>query len=271
MDKLLLQIPEITGFETKYYLYDTEEIIPSKIFPPHLHDTVEIYLLIEGDASFMVENTVYALTPGDAVISKPNEMHNCVLNSNSKHKHACFWFDASSVFFVSALCRHDFGKNNIVSPSAKEKQEIFSIIKEMVKAHDNNKKMHEFSLVLRFLDIINSNVSESQTDTETVIPETLAEILSYVNENFAAIESVETLADKYFVSHSTLCRLFKEYLHTSPKMYLQTKKLGYSRILLKKGYSVYDACMESGFSDYSNYIRLFRSRFGVTPKKYGEN
>ena len=52
------------------------------------------------------------------------------------------------------------------------------------------------------------------------------------------------------------------------KMYLETKKLAYSRMLLKEGMPVADACSLAGFSDYSNFIRLFRLRFGITPNKY---
>ena len=65
--------------------------------------------------------------------------------------------------------------------------------------------------------------------------------------------------------------MFRKYLKTSPKSYLETKRLAYSRILLRQGKSVVDACAESGFSDYSNYIRLFKRRFGITPNKYRDN
>ena len=66
-------------------------------------------------------------------------------------------------------------------------------------------------------------------------------------------------------------RLFKEHLNTTPKTYLESKRLVHSQILLKEGKSVLDACMESGFPDYSNYIRLFKRRFGVTPKQYKDS
>jgi AraC-like DNA-binding protein len=54
-------------------------------------------------------------------------------------------------------------------------------------------------------------------------------------------------------------------------MYLESKRLAHSQILLKEGKSVLDACMESGFSDYSNYIRLFKRRFMITPKQYKDS
>ncbi len=264
-ESMVFKLPAAANFEVRYYLSDADEVYPSRVFPPHIHDVLEVYLLIEGDASFMVENNVYALFPGDAVISKPNEIHNCILNSPSRHRHACLWFDASD-FFVSALCNHDFGSDNLISPPSKDKEELIQAVKQAFEAHKEGKKLHEFSLLTRVLDILSS--SAKSAEPLPAAPEVLLKILGDVNENFRTIESVESLAEKYYVSHSTLCRMFREYLHTSPQMYLQTKRLAYSRVLLKEGASVSAACQQAGFSDYSNYIRLFRTRFGVTPNKY---
>ena len=58
------------------------------------------------------------------------------------------------------------------------------------------------------------------------------------------------------------------YLNTTPKNYIETRRLVYARKLLKDGYSVKDAAYKSGFSNTSNFIRLFKSRFGITPKAY---
>ena len=76
------------------------------------------------------------------------------------------------------------------------------------------------------------------------------------------------LTKKYNISSSTLNRLFNDNLQTSPKLFLETKRLAHSRKLLREGNSVMDACMKSGFPDYSNYIRLFKKRFNMTPNQY---
>jgi AraC-like DNA-binding protein len=100
------------------------------------------------------------------------------------------------------------------------------------------------------------------------VPTVLTQILKYINENFKKIQDTYEIVSKFFISKSTLLRLFKKYLSTTPKLYLETKKLAFSRILLKRGESVQDACFLSGFTDYSNYIRLFKNRFNITPGKY---
>ena len=101
-----------------------------------------------------------------------------------------------------------------------------------------------------------------------MLPNTLKKILNDINKNFAEIPSINYLTDKYFISHSQLCRLFKQYLHTTPKLYLETKRLANAKIMLKNGKTVIEACIESGFPDYSNFIRLFKTSFGMTPNQY---
>ena len=36
------------------------------------------------------------------------------------------------------------------------------------------------------------------------------------------------------------------------------------------GKSVLSACMESGFSDYSSFVKSFRKLYGITPMEYRE-
>ena len=100
------------------------------------------------------------------------------------------------------------------------------------------------------------------------LPPQLKEILSDIDKNFKEIHSLEYLQQKYYISATTLNRLFREYLHITPKYYLNSKRLSHARILLKNGKSVLNACLESGFSDCSNFIRLFKKRFGITPSQY---
>ena len=41
--------------------------------------------------------------------------------------------------------------------------------------------------------------------------------------------------------------------------------------LLEKGHTIYDACFDSGFSDYSNFITTFRKHFGITPRHFQDS
>lgn len=266
----ILHIPALAELEVTYYFRLNTSVYDARIFPPHVHDHVEFYVLVEGDASFMVENQLYHLRAGDIVLSRPNEMHHCVLNNRSLHKHLCIWFNSKSDYLV-----RDFiiNRTNIISPNDENKAALLSLYNELEAAGNQNNERLQLSIFLQILDIYSRSMNQNESilsERLQPLPEVLHAILDDINENFISIRSLDYFTEKYFISMSTLNRLFKKYLHTSPKLYIESKRLTYSRQLLKQGKSVLSACIDSGFPDYSNYIRLFKNRFGITPKQYKE-
>ncbi len=265
MSNYILKAPTIQNFDMKYYLENCDEIIENHLFPPHIHDELEVYVLIEGDVSFMVERKIYKLTAGDVVISKPNEVHNCILNSATVHKHYCFWFDVSCDFLFKPYTESEFGEGNLISLDKDGKAEILSLCSKIHNATLTKDIQGEFIYASQLIYLLSK---KTHSNKPAIVPNHFQKILDYVNANFININTIDDLTKRFFISRSTLCRLFSTYLRTSPKNYIETKRLAHSRKLLKEGKTVFNACIDSGFPDYSNYIRLFKKRFGITPKQY---
>lgn len=262
-----LNAPLTSDFHMEYYCRNDEMTQPARIFPPHIHDTLEIYILLEGDVSFMVEHHLYRMKAGDLLFSKPNEMHNCILNSNSLHRHYCFWFTPDCDFLFSDFLAHDFGEGNLITPPPEVSARILEICARFhALAEKEADPRGQFQLITEMLYLASRHISPT-AQTEPM-PELLRRILDDIHDNLAEIPSLSWIYRKYFISASTLNRLFRRYLHTSPQVYIETTRLACSRTLLRQGKSVTEACFASGFSNCSNYIRLFRRRFGITPKQY---
>ena len=264
-----LEVPGINSFSATFYRNDSdvEYVAGEKL--PHINDALEIYVLIEGDASFAVEASRYELSPGDVIITKPNEIHNCILNSSSVHKHLCFWFDTSTPFIFDSFLKHELGCGNLIRPSDAAQEKLNIIYDEIIAASDEGDIHKQFYLCLEMLHILKEFTnSEGNAKPPTPI---MREIISDMNQNFKKIRNLDYFTAKYYLSPSTLNRLFKSYIKTTPKTYLETKKLSFSRMLLMSGKSVAEAARESGFDTPTNYIRTFRRRFGITPKQYAAN
>lgn len=259
--------PITADFKMDFYFSDEERVEQAKLYPPHIHDTLEFYILVEGDASFLVEHNLYRLSHGDVIISKPNEVHNCILNSDSYHRHFCFWFSPDCDFLFSDFLAHDFGEGNKCSPTPEDAERLITVCTELYKASKYGKDLKQsFFLAMEMLNLIRRNLApEAVWDP---MPPVLRDILEDIHLHLCDIHSLDHFSEHYFISQSTLNRLFRKYLRVSPKVYLETKRLALSRILLKSGRSVTEACAEAGFPDYSNYIRLFRRSFGMTPLQY---
>ena len=90
-----------------------------------------------------------------------------------------------------------------------------------------------------------------------------------VVERAVELPGVRSLADALNVSESYLYRCVKEITGRSPKQWLLDAALLNSRTLLREGkLSIMQVSRESGFTDPSYFGRLFKKRFGLTPRDY---
>ena len=284
-------ISESGSFAAEYYIHKSEETEERKNYPVHLHDRTEIYVLLSGTSSFVSGDKAYALAPYDAVIVPPGKLHHCLLDKDTVHSHACFWFETKNDCFDGIFKNKDFPElvrfRGNMQEEAKSVLDYFYNFQQRSKPTDISAekftpgeeifgKLKTYSFFLRFLSVLSESANASAADNKKIeekpaeVPPILLRVLSDVNQNFASISTADELSKRHFVSFSTLGRLFSKYLSVSPKAYLEAKKLAASVIYLKNGESVSEAAVKAGFCDCSNYIRLFKLRFGVTPKRFAE-
>lgn len=92
----------------------------------------------------------------------------------------------------------------------------------------------------------------------------LAEISEHWDEN----KPVSYYAELCNMSEANLRRLFREYVGMSPIDFRNDIRLTNAQKKLQSGeYNVSEAAYESGFSNLSFFIRLYKHKFGYTPKK----
>ncbi|MBQ2511990.1 MAG: AraC family transcriptional regulator [Clostridia bacterium] len=267
MIKRTVNVPSSDNIEIQYYIRDSDTGPDRQLdYPVHVHDYLEFYYLIDGDVSFMVDNTIYPLKPGDAVFCRPNEIHHCIRHSDRPHLHACFWFMSENDFLLGSFLRDRHANGNLLSPPSDEKRSAIRDSVTELGMTGGKDTLLEFSRLILLLDMWRGCLSRGTAESE--LPGQLRLILDDISKNLPEIRSISYLTGKYYVSPSQLRRLFTTHLGTTPKAYIEGRRLAYSRILLKSGMRVTDACIASGFPDLSNYIRLFRTNFGITPSEY---
>jgi len=82
---------------------------------------------------------------------------------------------------------------------------------------------------------------------------------------------VTDLAEAANVSVSTLERIFKQYMRTTPKKFVLKVKLSAAcERLLSSDMSVREVGSSIGYHDHANFTRAFRNLMGVSPKTYRE-
>ena len=257
-------LSEIKPFKINVAFNETNNPSTARV-RSHIHEVCEVYVNLSGDVSFVVEDAIYPIKPGDIIITRPFEFHHCVYHSHEKHDH--FWILFSSdgneglldMFFERPL-----GKGNHLSLPADEIDDFIEHCHKMTqKSELQSEKYYNFFKLIDFLHKAKTNATKKNKNAQAV-----ERALKYIKKNFANPITVEKIARNAFVSVNTLERHFKEHLGISPYAYLQKKRVTNAARLLSSGHSVTEAAVQSGFSDYSWFIALFKKNYGTTPLQY---
>ena len=95
--------------------------------------------------------------------------------------------------------------------------------------------------------------------------------LKYLSPEF----NVEYLCDSMHISHSHLCRIFKQNENMSLIAYISKLKMARAEnLLVNSTYSIHEISYMSGYKEYEYFLRLFKRTHGLSPtqyrKKYGK-
>lgn len=237
------------------------------IEPAHIHDYQEIFFNVSSNVSFLVNNRLYAVPQGDAIFSRDNEVHVCVYNAAQAHEYFCLWIDAEKETINALFPFLKSAFSPLFTFDDETKIRIHTLLKKLYfTCQDSEDRLKKTAYFLQILTLFqNPAFAEKQ---ETKIPVQMQKIIDDVHLNFAEIDHVNKLSERHFVSPATLNRWFRKYIHLSPREFLESKKLAHAAKLLSQGASVTDACLQSGFSDCSHFIVLFKKKFSETPLKY---
>ncbi|MBQ8309496.1 MAG: helix-turn-helix transcriptional regulator [Clostridia bacterium] len=227
----------------------------------HIHSCYEIYINVTGDISFFHGSAVYDIRPFDAVVSYPGDVHHCIYRASCRHTHYCIWFQSDEV--GAFLERRSI--RGRVELSQGERERMQTLLQKLTQTKEDS-----FLRSAALMELLSMLDTESRTRTEVSddFPAQINEMLGYIDAHLTDISGWEALSREFFISKSTINRMFKKYVGISAGRLIEAKRLSYAEKLLRADVSVTDACYRAGFSDCSRFISAFRKKFGLTPLKY---
>lgn len=285
----------ITFAHMKTYTHDLEN------FRLHISRYCEAYIYVAGEASYVVEDNIYSLKPGDIIIIKPNEVHKPIIVKGCWYErfYILFPLDAFNYYNdydgrlapLNCFINRDPGGGNLISLPEKERNEILSLLYETdeILSRQEPEDIKGVNLLfhshmLKFLHTINSyyyrhygnavntGVLRPGSGTKFAgnmpMPQIITDILIYINMELQNINNMSEIAHHFYISTPYLSTLFKKYMNINISSYVQTKRIARAKILLGEGSSVTEASIESGFNNSSHFISVFKKIVGTTPHKF---
>ena len=255
----------INPFNFSIAYSETDSASKANVHDNHIHKECEIYVNVSGDVSFSVENSIYPITTGSVIITRPYEYHHCIYHSDKVHKHFWILFESSenenilNIFFNRAP-----GKNNHLVLAPEKADELFSLCHKLTNGCKSD--VEKYYLFFKLLNLLNdANAVNEQNIIKNSI---ISKSINYINENLSERITIKKIAGICNVSVNTLERIFLKSLSISPSEYIKKRRLANAAKLLSEGYNVTEASEESGFHNCSNFISVFKKYYNVTPLKY---
>lgn len=251
------------------FFHSCDEKPKDSYFPLHIHNNHELFCLVKGDVGYIVEGRRYKLYPGTLLLMRSSESHKLIVNSSLEYERYVINFTSDFLTqngfdgsILSPLVNRELGQKNRYSP--KDFQNIPPIMffekleKEALVVSPKCAVLSNLSSLLSAINIAFLTKSSRDNDESGII--------SFVNENLTSDLSVEDIASFAHLSPSQLSRVFKRLSGTSVHEYILSKRLVLFHEKLKNGIGAIEASVECGFHDYSAFYRLYKKRFGHSPK-----
>ena len=90
----------------------------------------------------------------------------------------------------------------------------------------------------------------------------------YVRDHLGEDLSLGTLAEKLYFNKYYIAHAFKRETGMSLHHYIAEKRMEHALTLLMQGTPVHRAATACGYADDAHFIRAFKKKYGLPPKKY---
>lgn len=237
--------------------YAIHERYQNQIIGTHKHNCYEVVYYQSASGEARNDDCNYEFITDNFAIIPPN------VNHEEFHK------INGSVIFIGFTGDFDFIKETTVlkdDESHTIKKLLKSICDECATQENDYLKMvslklEQFIIYLKRILLKDSDKNKKSRDLSLVI--------SYIKENYNFSIEIEQLAKMTNYSEGHFRRLFNQEFGVSPLEYILEIRLVKAKELLEVSTS---SCSEiasiCGFSDAAQFSKLFKRRFGTSPKQY---
>lgn len=238
----------------------------------HYHPSYEIYYIIKGDRDYFIGDSFFEVHEGDFVLVPKNELHRTAGKGATR---ILIYFTDTYVrrYFseeITAKLLGDFHAT-VLRPTPGRRALMNDIMTNMLQAYtDGGKKSDNvlipcylFELLFAFLSEENIFIPASGENTK------MSSIVQYINANFATINSIDNIAQKFYISKFHLCRLFTKKLGITFNNYLNMVRIRQACLLLEENkLSVSEVAAGCGYHSPAYFSKIFKAEIGVSPRYY---
>ena len=234
----------------------------------HYHDYFELYYLEAGERYHMIQDRLYKIYPGEFLIFPPYMMHHSYGEKNVEFKRLLLYFRKEEVSSPSLLHILEEG-TGVYKPDMRTKHLIDRMLEGLLSEQEKQGSLSELyshTLLNMILLII---VRQIQTPVKEEKKGRMGEVINYIHTHYQEDITLDSLAQRFYVSPYYLCREFKKYTNSTIIQYLNvTRIMNAQRKFMETDRNITEISKATGFSNITHFNRVFKSVTGMTPSGY---
>ncbi|WP_349944192.1 AraC family transcriptional regulator [Lacrimispora sp. BS-2] len=275
-------------------IYRTQSAQKGIIVKHHWHEEIEIIHFIKGDFRLLVNMESYEIKEECIFFVNPGELHGIISESKSlNEEHAIVFqpgllsfeaYDSAQMYLLNPL------KNNELSfprclypdhPAYASVLDCFTSVTDSFEREEGLEMQGEVGkTVISQLQIKSSLIkmlavlyrfrlfSDSYRDTDTRV-ELIKTSITFIRNHYKEKIYIRDLASLVNMNEQYFCRFFKKALGRTPTEYINDYRIRKAISLLETtDLPVMNICLDSGFFNLGNFLKIFRRYTGTTPLRY---
>lgn len=254
-----------------FFNHSSVEQIDFHKFPgePHTHDVCELLFLKKGTPRYVVEGKNYKFCKNCLAISRPGDRHAIHFDEPGPYERYNILFDEKKIPFglydkiPSEIDIINFDGNTIVCDLFKKADYYF----EHFKGEMLGKLLFGIAEELFFNIAITIEENQKAYNISASANPFVTAALAYIDTNLTSNITIDSICEELYITKSHLHHIFTDHMQISPKKYILAKRLNLARRSIRAGRKPIEACMMSGFSDYSTFYRDYKKHFGRSPSE----
>ncbi|MHB0998474.1 MAG: helix-turn-helix domain-containing protein [Armatimonadota bacterium] len=252
----------------------------------HVHDFTEMVIVMKGFGKHIIKGKSYPLRDGQVFVipvgtehayegTDTVSLHNVLFElpeMGDLEKQLLKVAGIQALLEVEPVSAAILSDERGICLSAQELSDILECVRTMEDELQSRNTGYQLKVIASFIDLMVklSRIYEERHNDNANRHVTLGRVLAWLNENYSNEICLNDMAYAASVSPSTLIRQFKAIFGTTPGAYIIDYRLRKAANFLSNGAKVYEAAYLSGFSDPDYMAKIFRKRFGVSPREYAK-
>ncbi|MDD3336278.1 MAG: AraC family transcriptional regulator [Eubacteriales bacterium] len=244
------------------------------------HAKYEMFLLLHGDVTILINSRKYHLQDGSLVLLTPRDLHLTMNNTSETYRRITMHFDpkvvqmfnTNNTNLLSCFHQASAAQRNIIQLDEEQVHEYVRLASSIAPYWGSRifgDDLTALSSLVLLLVYVNRAFLTQRIAVPVPCSPLVIQIADYVDENLGQNLSVATLAEQFSYSQSYISTLFSKQMGVSLKYFIITKRIAYAKqLLLVADNSVMSVCEQCGFNDYCNFIRSFKQIVGITPLRW---